>query len=94
VANIPVKKLTIFSHRSFPALQIVVKVAEVATYFPLLNRRRHLQLVDLQVQVLHPVSRQNFDKGNKNGGRRQEVRFLLNYDVVQTKVHVLYIADF
>ncbi len=63
-------------HRSFPALQIVVKVPEVATYFPLLNRRRHLQLVDLQVQVLHRVSRQNFNKMNKNGGRRQEVRFL------------------
>ncbi len=75
VANIPVKKLSIFSHRSFFALQIVVKVPEVAAYFPLLNRRRHLQLVDLQVQVLHPVSLQNFNKANKNGGRKQEVRF-------------------
>jgi hypothetical protein len=68
VANIPVKKLSIFSHRSFPALQIAVKVPEVAAYFPLINRRRHLQLVDLQVQVLQPVSRQNFSEVNKNGG--------------------------
>jgi hypothetical protein len=69
VANIPVKKLSFFSYRSFPALQIAVKVPEVAAYFPLLNRRRHIQLVDLQVQVLRPVSRQNVNKMDKHGKR-------------------------